>query len=259
LTYRSYGEFARFRSSPNTPPVFEGNKGLEGHSSAEFPVPERDPERADVFIRELREAQESGNWPNYMVMALGEDHTSGLSAGQPTPKAAVASNDLALAKIVEAVSHSRFWTSTAIFVTEDDAQDGPDHVDDHRSVGLVISPYVREGVVDHHHYTMMSMVRTLELMLGLGPMSQYDAHATAFYRLFQARPREWTYTALPETEDLAALNPAEGALAEASAKLDFSDVDRADPQALNRILWGALRPGVPYPAPVRGAHLEGAL
>lgn len=106
---------------------------------------------------------------------------------------------------------------------------------------------------------MMSMVRTIELMLGLGPMSQYDSHATAFYRLFQAKPREWTYTAAPEVEDLKALNPAEGPLADASAKLDFSDVDRADPQALNRILWAALRPGVSYPAPVRGAHLEGVL
>jgi YVTN family beta-propeller protein len=256
LTYRSYGEFAHFQSNPHTPPVFDGNKGLEGHASADFGVPDRDPERADVFIRELREAQESGNWPNYMVMALPEDHTSGLWAGKPTPKAAVASNDLALAKIVEAVSHSRFWSSTAILVTEDDAQDGPDHVDDHRSVGLVISPYVREGFVDHHQYTMMSMVRTVELMLGLAPMSQYDTHATAFYRLFQAKPREWTYTTLPETEDLAALNPAQGPLADASAKLDFSAVDRADPQALNRILWDALRPGVPYPPPVRGAHLD---
>jgi DNA-binding beta-propeller fold protein YncE len=256
LTYRSYGEFAHFLSNRNSPPVFDGSPGLEGHASAEFGVPPRDPERADVFIRELHEADKSGNWPNYMVMSLPEDHTSGLSAGQPTPKAAVASNDLALARIVEAVSHSRFWRSTAIFVTEDDAQDGPDHVDDHRSVGFVISPYAREGFIDHHHYTMMSMVRTIELILRLGPMSQYDGQATALYRLFQAKPREWTYTALPETEDLHALNPATGPLADASARLDFSDVDRADPQALNRILWAALRPGVPYPAPVRSAHLE---
>lgn len=264
LGYYSYGEFADFKSNPNTPPTFEGDRGLEGHASSQWGVLNetfwkgfrkgRDPEKAELFIADLKRAEESGNWPSLMIMSLPEDHTGGLTAGRPTPRAMVASNDLAFGKIVEAVSHSKFWDSTAIFVTEDDAQNGPDHVDDHRSVGLVISPYAKPGLVDHTHYTMMSMVRTIELILGLPPMSQYDRGATPMYRLFQAEPRHWTYTIVPETQDLNAINPQTGKLAEASQKLDFSAQDRADPQALNMILWAALKPGDPMPAPVRSAY-----
>jgi hypothetical protein len=117
----------------------------------------------------------------------------------------------------------------------------------------VISPYVKPGFVDHTPYTMTSMVRTMELILHLPPMSQSDRDATPMYRLFQAHPTLWTYTALPETVDLKAKNPLKGPLAEASLKLDFTHVDRADPQRLNAILWAALKPGVPMPAPVRSA------
>lgn len=264
LSFISYGESADFKSNPNTPPIFQGNRGLEGHASTKWGVlaekfwdhwlEGRDPEKADVFIADLKQAEESGDWPSLMVMALPEDHTSAFTPGRPTPRAAVASNDLALGRIVEAVSHSKFWDSTAIFVTEDDAQDGPDHVDDHRSVALVISPYAKPGFVDHTQYTMTSMVRTIELILGLPPMSQHDRGATPMYRLFQAEPRPWTYTALPETVDLNALNPQAGKLAEASRALDFSAPDRADPQALNAILWAALKPDDPMPAPVRSAY-----
>jgi YVTN family beta-propeller protein len=256
LTYRTYGEFAGFHSSKDSPPVFTGDGSLEGHASEAWSKISafqggRDNGRADVFVDELHAAERAGTWPNFMVMHLEEDHTTGLSAGEYTPAADVADNDQALGKIVEAVSKSKFWASTAIFVIEDDAQDGPDHVDCHRTVGLLISPYVRHGFVDHTHYTTASFVRTMELILKLPPMSQYDEYASPLYAPFVDKPVMTAYVSVPTSIDLDAKNPATGPGAAASAKLDFSDVDRADPQTLNRILRNAMRPGTQMPAPVR--------
>ncbi len=205
-------------------------------------------------MRDLKAHEEKDDLPAYTVVWLPWDHTAGLTPKAPTPQATVAINDLALGMLVEAVSHSKFWRSTAIFVTEDDAQAGPDHVDDHRSVGLVISPYVKQGFVDHTHYTMTSIIRTMEAILRLPPMTQYDRDATPMYRIFQSKPRDWTYSVEQESVDLKAVNPAVGPLEKASLELDFSAPDRADPAKLNAILWAALRPGVPQPAPVRGLH-----
>ena len=122
--------------------------------------------------------------PRLAIMSLGEDHTQGTRPGAFTPDAAVASNDLGLGRIVEAASRSRFWKEMAIFVIEDDAQNGPDHVDAHRTVGLVISPYCKRGVVDSTFYTTASMVRTMELILGLPPLTQYDAGATPMFKFW---------------------------------------------------------------------------
>lgn len=254
LSFFNYGEFVGFDY-----PLWKGNPGLNGHYSRDWGVPDEDGPnndvaRANIVIRDLKAAEQAGKWPNLVTVWLPCDHTDGLAPGRPTPQAMVAINDLALGMIVDAVSHSSFWDSTAIFVTEDDAQDGPDHVDDHRSVGLVISPYVKAGFIDHTPYTMTSMVRTMELILGLPPMTQYDRDATPMYRLFQSKPVMWRYTALPETVDLRAVNPKSGPLARASLELDLSAPDRADPQALNAILWAALKPGAPMPAPVHSAY-----
>jgi YVTN family beta-propeller protein len=256
VTYRSYGEYAGFKSNPNSPPVFIGDKGLEGHGCLAWSqihgLSQHDTVRAAVFIKELRAAEATGQWPQFMVMHLAEDHTQGLQAGAYTPVAHVAANDQALGQIVEAISHSRFWKDTAIFVLEDDAQDGPDHVDCHRIAGLVISPYVRRNAVDHTQYSTASFVHTMELILGLPTMSQYDAAATPLYNSFTSVPLLTPCDALPAKVDLEARNPKTGEGAVASAKLDLSDIDRADPDALNQILWRALKPGVPMPAPVRG-------
>jgi YVTN family beta-propeller protein len=259
LSYVSYGEFASFRADPGSAPIFEGAAGLQQHFSQgwlEVMMKDgRDPDKVPHFIEDLNQAEKTGSWWQFMVMHLPEDHTHGLVAGAYTPKATVGSNDLALGKVVEAVSHSRFWAETAIFVIEDDAQNGPDHVDVHRTVGLVISPYTKRAFIDSTHYTTASMVRTMELILGLPPMTQYDRAATPMYRSFQSQANLWAFqTRTPET-DLQAKNPATGPGAVASAKLDFSDWDRADPDALNRILWEALRPGEPLPAPVHSAML----
>ncbi len=258
LSYYSYGEFSSFKSSPKSPPVFTGLSGLKGHASlawSQSSFDRHDTERVSIFLKDLHAAEESGNWPSFIVMSLGEDHTQGTSPGKYTPIAHVAANDQALGQIVEAVSHSRFWKDTAIFVIEDDAQDGPDHVDAHRTVGLVISPYIKRSSVDHTLYTTSSMVRTMEMLLGMPPMSQYDAAATPMTKLFAPEPDMTAYTVLPARVDMEARNPTSGPAAVAAAGLDFSHYDRVRPAVLNRMLWRALKPGVPQPAPVRSPAL----
>jgi hypothetical protein len=261
-TYRSYGEFASFRSTPDSEPRFVGDPDLKDHVSVEWlklkmtPTRQRDTKLADVFIKELRDAEAKGGWWDFMVMSLGENHTDGLTAGRFTPVACVASNDLALGMIIEAVTKSKFWPETAVFVIEDDAQNGPDHVDARRTVGLVYSPYVkRGGMVDSTMYTTVSYVRTMELILGLPPMTQYDALATPMYNAFTTEATLAAYTSLPAKVDLMARNPMTGEGAQRSARLDFSDYDLADFDELNGILWKAIKGDQPMPAPVRSALL----
>jgi hypothetical protein len=142
-------------------------------------------------------------------------------------------------------------------VIEDDAQDGPDHVDCRRTVGLAISPYIKRGIVDSTLYTTASMIHTMELILGLPTMTQFDRAATPMYRAFSTTPDLTPYSNVSPQIDLLAKNPEKGPAAEASLLLDFSDFDRADPEEMNRILWEALKPGVPIPAPVRSALMNG--
>lgn len=260
VTYMNYGERSRFTSSPGEPPVFKGPQSLVGHASVPYGlIPNfaepRDVGRARIFIDDLHKADASGHWPQLMVMALPEDHTQALRAGAFTPRANVGENDLALGKIVDAVSHSRFWPETAIFVIEDDAQNGADHVDAHRTVGLVISPYIRKGV-DSTMYTTASFVRTMELILGLPPMTQFDRNATPLYNSFAPAARLEAFDCRAPGVDVTARNPTAGVDESASDKLDLSAPDRADPDKMNAILWHALKPGVPMPAPVRSARLD---
>jgi YVTN family beta-propeller protein len=255
LTYKNYGEASSFHSDPNSPPVFTGPKALDGHASYAYSqIPwfgkGRDEARAQVFIDDLNAGQKTGNWPQLMVMSLPEDHTQGLEAGAYTPTANVGENDKALGEIVQAVSHSSFWKDTAIFVIEDDGQNGPDHVDAHRTVGLIISPYVKKGT-DSTMYSTSSFVRTIELILNLPPMTQFDQDATPTYSSFTSKFGTEPFDLLAPGIDVEARNPKKGAAVAASDKLDFSAPDRADPDKLNAILWHALKPGVPMPAPVR--------
>jgi hypothetical protein len=214
----------------------------------------RDYMRADQFVAEFTKMDAEDRVPNFMVMGLGEDHTSGTRAGLPTPQASVASNDVAIGKIVEAVTRSKVWGSSAIFIIEDDAQNGPDHVDSHRTVGLVASPYIKRGTVDSTMYTTVSMVRTMELLLGLAPLTQHDAAATPMYNAFSDKANLSGYTALPARIDLMTKNTVNSYGAAIAATMDFSDYDRADEQMLNRLLWGSTKgTAVPMPAPVRRA------
>jgi DNA-binding beta-propeller fold protein YncE len=214
----------------------------------------RDYERADRFVEEFQEMDRDRTVPNFMFMSLGENHTNGTAPGAYTPKAQVASNDVAVGKIVEAISKSSVWSAFAIFIIEDDAQNGPDHVDSHRTAGLVISPYVKRRYVDSSMYSTLSMLRTVELLLGLPPMTQHDAAAPPMVDSFMVSPDLSGFRALPARIDLTTKNPSHGYGAVASARMDFSDYDRIDEDALNRILWHSIKGvAVPYPAPVRRA------
>lgn len=258
VTFCSYGEGRIAKSTPEAPPTMDLAADLRGHVALGWSrdaFGKRDYNRVDYFIDELHQAERTGVWPQFMIMSLGEDHTQGFLGGKYTPIAHVASNDLGLAKLVEAVSRSKFWPETAIFVIEDDAQNGPDHVDAHRTVGLVISPWVKRHALDSTMYTTASMVRTIELILGLPPMTQFDELATPMYNSFTSDPDLDVVEALPEKTNLEARNPAGGPGDTASRKLDFSDFDLADPDELNRILWEGLKPGTEMPAPVRSARL----
>jgi YVTN family beta-propeller protein len=259
LTYRSYGEYATRVSTGATMDAAPGIAGLRGHVAPDYKnFAVRDTENVKVFLKEFDGYEANFDnpdpekrLPNYIVMGLPEDHTKGTLPGAFTPVAAVASNDFALGELVDRVSHSRYWASTAIFVIEDDAQDGPDHVDARRTVALAISPYIRRGTVDATLYSTSSMIRTMELLLGLPPMSQYDAAATPFYAAFGVTPDLTPFNGLPAQVDLNAKNAVTAWGAGASAKMDLADEDRAPMHQLNEIIWKSVRgPGSPMPPPV---------
>lgn len=265
LSYRSYGEYTYATSSESAPEQkVEGAKGLIGHGSPKYvgigwPKGKemRDTDKAQAYIDEFKDFEKKGEIPRFSVMSLGEDHTSGTWPGAHTPKASVASNDVALGRIVEAISKSSVWKEFAIFVIEDDAQNGPDHVDSHRTAGLVISPYTRRRYVDSTLYTTASMLRTMELILGLPPLTQYDASATPMFASFTLKPDLTPYTLQQARIDLDARNKATAYGAAESMKMDFSAYDRIDEDTLNRILWHAIKgPDKPMPAPVRSALLN---
>lgn len=209
---------------------------------------ERDMDRADGWIRDLHSAEKSGNLANFMIMSLGEDHTSGTKPGTFTPEASVGSNDQAIGKIIEAASKSKFWNSMAIFFVEDDGQNGPDHVDAHRTFGLVVSPWVKRHKVDSTMYSQVSMVRTIELLLGLPPMTQYDAAAKPMFDVFTRKAQDDVYTLKAAETDLYAKNTPSSPGAAVSMKMDFNGYDRAPEDSLNRVLWAEAKgKDTPYP------------
>jgi YVTN family beta-propeller protein len=259
-TYRNYGEYGKRVSDADGKFRMEGRtESLVGHVCPNFKVDAkgrelRDPENVEVFLKEFFEFEAKGMIPNLMVVSLGEDHTKGTRTGAPTPQACVASNDLALGRLVEAVSKSKSWAKTAIFVIEDDAQNGPDHVDAHRTVALVISPYCKRKHVDSTQYSTSSVLRTIELILGLKPLSQYDAAARPMFGCFTNKLDLTPYTHLPAQIDLNAKNDALAYGAERSNKMDWSEFDRIDDFALNEILWRAIKgKDAPTPPAVRRA------
>jgi YVTN family beta-propeller protein len=236
VTFRNYGEGARR--------VPSANRGKW--------VGARDMNKVHWWIEDLKKAEESGGeLPRFTIMSMGENHTKGATVGAFIPEACVASNDIGLAKIVEAATRSKFWKEMAIFVIEDDAQNGPDHVDAHRTVGLVISPFCKLGVVDSTLYTTASMVRTMELILGLPPLTQYDAGATPMFNCFAKTATMRPYNPLTPNVNLTAKNTAKTPYAKESARMNFREYDRAPEDELNRILWHLAKgPEAPYPTPI---------
>ncbi|WP_395094608.1 bifunctional YncE family protein/alkaline phosphatase family protein [Armatimonas sp.] len=221
-----------------------------------WPLLQSDQVKADIFIAEYGKFSKANTVPNLMVLSLPSDHTEGLSAEYPKPKSMVADNDLALGRIIEAVSKSSQWKNTAIFVIEDDAQAGPDHVDGHRTVFACYSPYVKRGFVDSNFYTTVTMLATIEKMLGLDPMNKFDANTPPMAACFTDTPNFTAFASVPNRTKIGEMNTPRTALApsekkwyDLSASLDWSEMDAADFNTLNRVLWHNLHGEKPYPAP----------
>jgi hypothetical protein len=259
-----------------------------GHFAQEYPdfnlaIP--DQVRFETFLPHLNKwiadrAQGNDTMPAFVMLRFGNDHTAGTKAGGPTPKASVADNDLAVGRAVEAISHSAYWDDTAFFVLEDDAQDGGDHVDAHRSIALVISKYAPHGpsqalstdgrannsgapiddggannsqapVVDSRFYSTVSVLRTMEALLSLPPMNNNDAFSSLISTLFTGPGDQPAYAADYTNRDnglIFTANAMDAPGAKESAKMDFRHEDRIDPQKLNVILWKDAMAGKPVPA-----------
>jgi len=236
---------------------------LRGHFDeryADFRVDYPDQLRADEFLYEfaqfVRDRHEGKDTlPAMVVLRLPNDHTMGTRPGMPRPRASVADNDLALGRVVDAVSHSPYWEDTAIFVLEDDAQNGADHVDAHRSLALVISKYAPltpAPFVDHHFYTTVNVIHTLEVLLGLPPMNNNDAHAAVIAPLFSGAGDQRPFTADYRNRDnglLYEVNPPKAQGGMVSLRMDFSRADAVDSSLLNQILWRDVKGDIPMPAP----------
>ncbi len=242
VSVRSYGEFASWTRPGGA--VRADVPGLEGLVHPSFPPFElsiQDQRRVDIWLEEFKKFERDGALPQLSIIRIGNDHTRGTTRDAWTPRAMVADNDLALGRIVDAISHSRYWKESAIFVIEDDAQNGPDHVDAHRSILFAISPFSRRRSVDSTLYSTTAVLRTMELILGLPPMSQYDAGATPMYKAFQPVPDLTPFSARPARISLDEKNDwsAPGALA--SARMNFRDADRTPELELNEIIWQSVR------------------
>jgi len=211
--------------------------------------------RIAIWLREFQEFERQGNLPALQIVHLPADHTSGGRAGRPTPKAYMADNDFAFGRMIEAVSSSPYWKDTVFFVLEDDAQDGPDHVDSHRSVMFVISAYNRSGVV-HRFVNTTDVLATVEEVLGLRKLSKFDYYGRPLREIFAATPDLTPYVALRSEQPLDQMNPSRTQSARASRKLDLDRVDAADEDSFNRILWSLLKGPQPYPGTKRMSSLE---
>jgi len=256
VTYRSYGEFVNNGRTP-ADPSHTRVKALKGHFDEwfrGFDLSYPDTKRAERFISELRKFEAEGDMPRLQILRLPNDPTHGATPGTLTPTACVADNDMAMGLVVDAVTHSKFWPQTAIFVVEDDAQNGPDHVDAHRTTAFVISPYTKRGVVDSTLYSTSSMLRTMELILGLKPMSQFDAAAVPMFASFQATPDLRPYQARPANVSLQERN--EKHAWGGQLKLNFAREDAVDDLLLSEIVWRSVRgPEAQMPPPVRAGFV----
>lgn len=222
----------------------------------QWPLLQSDQRRADLFISDYRKRSRAGKIPNLMILSLPCDHTEGRNPNYPKPKCMIADNDLALGRIVEAVSRSPEWKSTCIFVIEDDTQFGLDHVDGHRTLFFAISPYSKRKIVDHELSNTVSMVRSIELMLGLDPMNRFDALTPPLRDCFSNTPDYSSYKVVPNRIVLDEMNlplrmmqGAELFWAKKSLALDWSGPDRADPETLDKVIWSSLHEddNAPYP------------
>jgi len=254
IPYRTYGEFADDYKA-NIP-------ALEGHFCPYFTSWDetvRDTTRFHQWKREFDSLVAANALPRLNTLRFINDHTEGLTPGRPTPFAHVADNDLAVGLFIEHLSNSPAWKESVVFIVEDDAQNGPDHVDAHRTTAYVAGGYVKRGLVDHTPYSTSSMLRTIELILGLPPMSQFDAAATPMWRCFTPTPDTTPFQARPANVDLNLKNTTDNAWSRKSLQFDFSREDRAPDLEFSEVIWKAVKgPDSPMPPPRRSAFLRHA-
>jgi len=257
VSYRTYGEFINKDKNGHDKPVIPA---LEGHYCPYFKNMDQhifDTARAYKWMQEFDSLVAVNAVPGFQVVRFGNDHTEGTTPGRPTPYAHVADNDLAVGLFVEHLSKSPIWKESVVFVLEDDAQNGPDHVDAHRSPAYVCGGYVKRHFVDHTMYTTSSMLHTMELILGLQPMTQYDAAAVPMWRSFAKQADMAPFVAKPEGINLLDVNPRGGKLADLAKGLDFSHEDAQPDAVMNAMLWKAVKgENSVVPAPVRAAFVK---
>jgi YVTN family beta-propeller protein len=253
VTFRTYGEFSNNQFQPQIPV-------LKDHLCPYFPSFNgniRDTTRFNLFKREMDSLIAADAVPQLVTIKFPNDHTEGTTVGRPTPFAHVADNDLAVGMLVEYLSKSPLWKESVIFILEDDAQAGPDHVDAHRSPAYVAGGFVKRNFVDHTMYSTTSVLRTIELILGMPPMTQYDAAATPMWRCFDKTSNMEGFKALAANVDLNDKNKEVNSLSLRSSKLDFSTEDRVPDQVMNDILWKYVHgENSRMPVPVRSAFLK---
>ncbi len=253
IWFRDYGEMV---TGPEGWPVTQRDLRADvSPTYSEFNLKIPDQKRADAWIEELNEFVRKGEMPALEVLHLPSDHTAGGRAGYPTPRAYMADNDLALGRIVEALSQTPFWRDTVVFVLEDDSQAGPDHVDSHRSPFLAISAYSRSGT-NHRFANTTDVVAAIEDILGLDRLSKFDYFSRSLADVFSATPDLSPYRAITPQADMKELNPAQGAAAQMSEKLDLTAADRNNDDLFNQILWLMMKPDGPAPNVVNKAPIH---
>lgn len=252
VSYRTYGEFVENRKA--------NIRVLDNHFCPYFTGWDMnvwDTSRYYQWAHEFDSLVAAGALPQFMSLRFPNDHTSGLSKGKPTPFAYVADNDLAVGMFVQHLSESPVWKESVVFILEDDAQNGPDHVDAHRSTAYIAGPFVKRNFVDHTPYSTSGMLRTIELILGMPPMSQYDAAATPMWRCFTSTPDYSAFKALPANVDLTEKNIVWNKLAEQSAGFDFTKEDRIPDLEFSEVIWKAIKGlDAVMPAPRRAAFIK---
>ncbi|MBC7936178.1 MAG: hypothetical protein H7Y86_12585 [Rhizobacter sp.] len=249
VSFRTYGEFV------------ENGKGtlavLKGHEAryTEYNLSVRDTTRFYQWKKDFDSLVAANALPQLTTLRFGNDHTEGMRAGKATPFAHVADNDLAVGMFIDYLSKSPVWKKTAVFILEDDAQNGPDHVDAHRSPAYVIGPFVKRKFIDHTMYSTSGMLRTIELILGMPPMTQYDAAATPLWRCFTSKADYTPFNHLPANVNLNDKNPSKTAMAELSEKFEWDKEDAVPDLVFNEILWQGIK-GMSAPSPVRAGFLK---
>ena len=252
ISFRDYGEFTDDDGTVYLP-------DLQKHICKDYPgwnLKIRDTVRERIWEKDFDSLVAINKVPQLNILYLPNDHTAGLSKKTRTPYAYVAENDLALGLFLEHLSQSIVWKDCAVFVLEDDAQNGPDHVDAHRSIAFLAGPYVKRHFTDHSMYSTSGMLRTMELILGLPPMSQYDAAATPMYKCFTPKIDTKTYTHIPEEVNMDEMNTAFNFNSKISDDFDLTGPDRIPDLILNKVIWSAIKKNIPFPAPVRAAFLK---